>query len=213
MQTKAWLKRDPAAVLPLWVRWVSFAWLTVWIPSYSVYWGWANFLHLCDIAVLLTCVGLVFNNALLLSSQAVSSLVADLLWCVDAGWRWIVGRHLTGGTEYMWDARVPLWVRLLSLFHVVLPLLLLWTLRQTGYDSRGFRLQCWIAGALLVVSRILGPARNLNYAFFDPLFRRTFGPAPVHLALVFIALVGMVYWPTHRILAWALPPCGPAGSS
>src|SRR5712672_4035908 len=55
--------------------------------------GWANFLHLCDVAVFLTCVGLAYNNALLLSSQAVSSLVGDLLWCLDAGWRWFVGRH------------------------------------------------------------------------------------------------------------------------
>ena len=63
------------------------------VPSYAIYRGWANFLHLCDVAVFLTCVGLAYNNALLLSSQAVSSLVGDLLWCLDAGWRWFVGRH------------------------------------------------------------------------------------------------------------------------
>src|SRR5712672_578226 len=59
------------------------------VPSYAIYWGWANFLHLCDVAVFLTCVGLAYNNALLLSSQAVSSLVGALLWCLDAGWRWV----------------------------------------------------------------------------------------------------------------------------
>ncbi len=89
------------SVFPYWVRWVSLAWLAVWVPSYAVYWGWANFLHLCDVGVFLACLGFAYNNALLLSSQAVSSLVGDLLWCLDAGWRWFVGRHLTGGTEYM----------------------------------------------------------------------------------------------------------------
>ena len=168
-----------------------------------MYWGWVNFLHLCDVAVLLTCIGFALNNALLLSSQAVSALVGDFLWCLDAGSRWFVGKHLLGGTQYMWDARFPLWIRLLSLFHVVLPLLLLLALRRTGYDRRALRLQSVIAAALLVVSRFFGPSRNLNYAFADPVFHRAFWPAPVHLVLVFAALVAFIYWPTHRLLVWA----------
>ena len=78
-------------------------------------------------------------------------------------------------------------------------------IRETGYDHRAFRLQCWIAASLLVVSRFLGPSRNLNYAFSDPIFHREFGPAPIHLALIFALLAGMIYWPTHRFLIWILP--------
>ena len=194
------------SLFPSWVRWVSLVWLAVWVPPYAVYWGWANFLHLCDVAVFLTCLGFVYNNALLLSSQAVSSLAGDLLWCLDAGWRWFVGRHLTGGTEYMWDARFPLWVRLLSLFHVVLPMLLLAALRRARYDRRALLFQSGIAMVILLVSRFLGPTQNLNYAFADPIFHRAFGPAPVHLALIFAALAGIIYWPTHVLLARAFPP-------
>lgn len=171
-------------LFPLWVRWASLVWLAVWVPSYALYWGWANFLHLCDIAVLLACIGFACSNVLLLSSQAVSSLIGDLLWCLDAGWRLFAGRHLTGGTEYMWDTRFPLWVRLLSLFHVVLPMLLLAALRRAGYDRRALLLQSGIAMVLLGVSRFLGPTQNLNYAFADPIFHRAFGPAPIHLALI-----------------------------
>ena len=115
-------------------------------------------------------------------------------------------QHLTGGTEYMWDARFPLWVRLLSLFHVVLPVLLLAALRRAGYDHRALRLQSWIAAALLAASRFLGPTQNVNYAFADPIFHRAFGPAPVHLAVIFAALVRIIYWPTHLLLARAFPP-------
>jgi hypothetical protein len=174
--------------LSSWVRWASLVWLAVWIPSYAMYWGWVNFLHLCDVAVFLTCAGLAYNNVLLLSSQAVSSLAGGFLWCLDASWRSVVGRHLIGGTQYMWDTRFPLWVRLLSMFHVVLPLVLVAALRRTGYDHRALRLQCWVAGTLLAASRLLGPSRNLNYAFADPVFHRAFGPAPIHLALIFAAL-------------------------
>ena len=192
-------------LFPLGVRCVSLVWLAVWVPSYALYWGWANFLHLCDVAVLLTWIGFARSDVLLLSSQAVSSLIGDLLWCLDAGWRLFAGRNLTGGTEYMWDVRFPLWVRLLSLFHVVLPILLLAALRRAGYDRRALLLQSGIAMVLLVVSRFLGPTQNLNYAFADPIFHRAFGPAPVHLALIFAALTGVIYWPTHVLLARAFP--------
>jgi hypothetical protein len=193
-------------LVPLWVRWISLVWLAVWVPSYALYWGWANFLHLCDVAVLLTCIGFARSDVLMLSSQAVSSLLGDLLWCLDAGWRLFTGAHLSGGTEYMWDTRFPVWVRLLSLFHVVLPVLLLSAVCRTGYDSRALRLQCGIAASLLVASRLLGPSRNINYSFADPIFHRSFGPAPVHLALIFAALTGVIYWPTHLLLARAFRP-------
>jgi hypothetical protein len=188
-----------------WIRWAAVLWLLVWVPTYGIYWGWANFLHFCDVAVLLACFGFLRGNALLLSSQAVSSLVPDLLWCLDAGWRLLTGRNLVGGTEYLWDARVPLWVRLLSLFHVVLPLLLVLALRRTGYDRRGWALQSSIAAALLVVSRFVAPALNLNFAFADPIFHRALGPAPVHLAIILFTTVGIIYWPTHRLLARLFP--------
>ena len=194
------------SLFPLWVRGAGLVWLAVWVPSYALYWGWANFLHLCDVAVLLTCIGFARSDVLLLSSQAVSSLIGDLLWCLDAGWRLFTGRHLTGGTEYMWDTRFPLWVRLLSLFHVVLPMLLLAALRRAGYDRRALLLQSGIAMVVLVVSRFLGPTQNLNYAFADPIFHRAFGPAVVHLAIVFAALLGIIYCPTHVLLARAFPP-------
>ena len=194
------------SLFPLWVRWAGLVWLAVWVPSYALYWGWANFLHLCDVAVLLTCIGFALSDVLLLSSQALSSLIGDLLWCLDVGWRFFTGRHLTGGTEYMWDTRFPLWVRLLSLFHVVLPMLLLAALRRAGYDRRALLLQSGIAMVILLVSRFLGPTQNLNYAFADPIFHRAFGPAPVHLALVFAALFTIIYCPTHVLLARSFPP-------
>ena len=98
----------------------------MWLPWTAAVYGFANFLNLCDLAVLLSVLGLWTRSALLLSSQALSSLVVDGLWVLDVSWRLAFGRHLIGGTEYMWDPRFPLELRLLSLFHVVLPVLLLW---------------------------------------------------------------------------------------
>jgi len=182
------------------LRWVALLWLAVWTPAYWMVWGPVNFLHLCDITVLLTCVGLWRSSSLLLSSQAVASIVTDLLWSLDVTWRLLAGRHLLGGTEYMWDARYPLAVRLLSLFHVVWPGLLLWSLGRVGYDRRGWKLQAAIAAAALMAARFTAPQLNINYAFRDPLWGRSLGPASVHLALTWSVLVGVFYWPTHLAL-------------
>ena len=77
---------------PAWLRWAALVWLVVWIPAYWHTWGAANFLHLCDIAVILTCVGMWTNSALLISSQAVRSLLVDAAWTLDAASRFIRGR-------------------------------------------------------------------------------------------------------------------------
>jgi hypothetical protein len=187
------------------LRWVALSWLVVWLPSYVWAWGWANLLHLCDMAVILGCVGIWWGSSLLISSQAVGSLAAGILWVLDVGWRLTTGRFLVGGTDYMWDARYPLWVRLLSCFHIGLPLALLWAMRKVGYDRRALALQAAIAVGLFVAARFLPQELNLNYAYRDPLFHRVWGPAPVHLAVIFFFAVVFLYWPTHLLLGWMFP--------
>ncbi len=187
------------------LRWVSLLWMVVWLPAYFRYWGWANVLHLCDIAVILSFAGIWWANPLLLSSQAVSSLGPGLFWIMDVGWRAATGRFLVGGTDYMWDARCPLWVRLLSAFHIGLPLVLLWTLRRVGYDKRALAMQAAILAVLLIISRFLSADLNMNYSYRDPVFHRAWGPAPVHLLAAFLIIAGAVYWPTHLLLKWLFP--------
>lgn len=181
------------------LRWVALAWLVVWVPAYWLFWGPVVFLNLCDIAVVLTCIGLWRGSALLLSSQAVSSLVVDFAWILDLAWRAFTGHHLIGGTEYMWDAAYPVWLRALSMFHVALPVVLIWSLRRVGYDRRAPWLQIAIAAMVLVASRAVGPAVNANFAFTDPLFGRSWGPAPVQLA-VLLGGLAIVYALTDRAL-------------
>jgi hypothetical protein len=105
----------------------------------------------------------------------------------------------------MWDARVPIWARLLSSFHIALPLALLLAMRKIGYDRRALALQAAIAAGLFIVSRFLPPALNMNYVYQDPLFHRAWGPAPLHLAVIFAGAVVLLYWPTHLLLSWLFP--------
>ena len=189
-----------AAPFPPAVRVGALAWLFLFVTLYWRTYGPANLLQLCDVAVILTCWGLWRGSSLLLSAQALSSLVVDLAWDLDFLWRLVLGRHLIGGTEYMWDPRYPLPVRAMSLFHVVWPVLLVWAVRRIGYDRRAWLVQSLIALALLVASRFVLPGANLNFAQTDPFFHRQVGPAPVHVLLTWLVLITAVYWPTHRVL-------------
>jgi hypothetical protein len=190
------------------LRWVALLFLAVYVPSYTIAYGAANFVFLCNLAVFLTALGLWLGSPLVLSSQALCCLVVGAVWSVDVASRVATGRHWIGGTEYLWDARWPLFTRLLSFYHVALPLVLLRALRRAGYDRRALLLQSAIAVAAIVAGRLLGPAANVNHAFLDPFFKRSWGPAPVHVAVVAGALVGVVYPVTHLALRRLFP--GPA---
>ncbi len=183
------------------LRWLGLVWLAVYLPTYSAAYGLANFLFLCNLGVMLTAAALVFGSRLVLSSQAVAAPVIGISWALDAGWRVATGHHLYGGTEYMWDPQYPLFTRLLSLYHLAWPVLVVALVLRAGYDRRGWPLQAAIAAVALVVSRLFtAPMENINFAFRDPLFGRAFEPAALHLAIVFMTLAGVAYGLTHWLL-------------
>jgi hypothetical protein len=177
----------------------------VWMPAYARLYGMLNFVSLCDLGMILACVGVWRASPLLLGSQLVGAVVIDSAWTVDVAWRVVSGKHLLGGTEYMWDALLPLWLRLLSLFHVVLPTLLVLAVRRVGYDPRGLALQAAIAMAAIAAGRLAGPEANLNMAFRDPVLHRTWGPPAVHVATMVAGAVLGLYVPTHLFLSRWLP--------
>jgi hypothetical protein len=201
----------PRQKIPNWFGDVALFFLALWFAAYWHAWGPANFLHLCDIAVILTCIGLWRNSSLLVSSQAVSSVLIDLVWTLDVAARLIFGHHLIGGTEYLFEGSTPLWARLLSLFHIILPFVLLWSLSRLGYDRRGWKLQSAILVPVLIASRLVAPDQNLNFAVQDPFLHRSYGPAPTHLFITFLFLVFVVYIPTHLLFGRLFPP--PASQS
>lgn len=180
-------------------RWAALLWVLTWFPLYTWSWGWRNMMHLCDVSVVVACLGLWFRQSLLVSSQALLAPLVGILWSLDVFWRIVTGHHLLGGTEYMWDGHYALWLRLLSCFHIVLPFVLLWALRILGYDRRAVLLQTAITAALLIFSRFLSPQLNMNYAFQDPLLHREWGPAPLHLAVILVGCLAIFFLPAHFV--------------
>jgi hypothetical protein len=101
----------------------------------------------------------------------------------------------------MWNAEIPLWIRGLSLFHVVLPPLLLFAVRRLGYDRRALPAQtllCWILLPLCYF--FTPPERDLNWVFglFDKTQTRI--PGGLYLLATMAGYVVFLYGPTHLLL-------------
>ncbi len=185
------------------LRWLGLAWLAVYLPSYTLAYGVTNFLFLCNLGVLITAAALWSGSRLWISSQAVAAPIIGCAWALDAGWRVVSGEFLFGGTAYMWDPHYPLFTRLLSLYHLAWPLLVVACVARGGYDRRGWALQSALAALAIVVARLATPpADNINFAFRDPFLGAQIGPPALHLALVIAALGGVAYGVTHGLLAW-----------
>lgn len=192
--------------IPAGVRLAAVAFLLVWAPVYWHFWGPTNLLFLCDIAVLLGCIGLALQSPLLISSQSLAIGFVSIFWIFDVAWHLFFGGGVIGGTDYMFDQNYPLWVRLISLYHVVLPLILLWATNRIGYDRRAFRLECSIAAIAILCSRAAQPALNINFAFSAPVLHRQIGSTSVHLVLTFLGTIVILYAPAHFLMRRLFAP-------
>ena len=188
--------------VPLWLKIMWTFWLAVWIPLYWQQYGAQNFLYFCDLGNILIGVALWTESRLIFSWQATGLLVFQSLYIVDLVSALVSGRHLIGGTEYMFDSAVPLHLRLLSLFHVVTPPLLLWAVARLGYDRRGWKLQTVTTWVVVTINYLWRSERDVNWA--RGLFYREQHavPGPVYLLAYFVLVPLLVYLPTHLLLEW-----------
>ena len=188
--------------VPLWLKIAWTVWVLCWIPLYWKQYGVQNFLFFCDLGNLVIAMALWSESALLFSWQAVSLLVFQTLFTIDLVGAWAIGRHLIGGTEFMFDPHLPGFVRALSLFHVVTPVLLLWAIWRLGYDERGWKLQtltCWM---VVPINYFWRPEHNVNWARGIFFVQQKIVPGWMYLLAYLVLVPVVVYYPTHLSLAW-----------
>src|SRR5947208_14253840 len=106
------------------------------LPVYLVHYGPANFLWFSDIALVVTGIALWYESRLLAIMMAVGVLLPELLWNVSFPSRLLAYVRVSGLAAYIFDRALPRWIRALCLFHIPMPLVLLWMLHTLGYDSR-----------------------------------------------------------------------------
>jgi len=203
----------PERRLPLWLKLVWTAWVAVWVPFYWHHYGPQNFLWFCDMANFGILAALWTESALLMSWQAVSVLLVQILWTIDLAGRVLLGFHLIGGSEYMFLPTIPLVTRLLSLFHAAMPAILVWGIWRLGYDRRAWICQSAWSWLILPVCYFGWGARpgfegGINWVV-GPFDRPQTWMRPLpYLGFCMIAYPVLLYAPTHlalRVLARRRP--------
>ena len=192
--------RIPPMRVPLWLKVVWTVWVAVWAPFYWRQYGAQNFLYFCDLGNFFVAVGLWTESALIFSWQATGLLLFQTLYAIDLAGTLVSGKHGIGGTEYMFDGNVPLFIRLLSLFHVVMPPLLLWAISRLGYDERGWKLQTLTTWIVVPVNYFWRPEYDVNFARGLFFHQQHLVPGPVYLLAYLIVAPLVIYFPTHVLL-------------
>src|ERR1700751_4363148 len=144
--------RPTKSRIPLWLKIAWTIWLLVWAPVYWRQYGAQNFLYFCDVGNFLIAIGLWCESRLILSWQGVGLLVFQTLYAIDLIAALLFRHHIIGGTEYMFDPKISLFVRLLGLYHLVVPPLLLCTVNRLGYDPAALRWQTVTAWTLVLIN-------------------------------------------------------------
>jgi hypothetical protein len=157
-----------------------------------------------DIALIGAVPALWFENRALASILAVAVLGPELLWNLDFLFRLLLRRRVIGLTEYMFEADRPRILRLLSLFHVPLPLLLVWMVYAYGYASAlALPGAVLLAAVVLPASRVFGsPEENINWTYGLASVQARLTPV-AYMALLFAVFVLLVFTPTDWLLRWA----------
>jgi len=172
-------------VIPLGLKVVYTIFVCALVPIYWREYGLANFLWFSDIALLALVPALWLENALLVSMLAISVVFFEALWNVDFFFGLAIGKPLIGLSAYMFDLRIPLFIRGLSCFHIVLPLLLLWLLHRLGYDQRAFLWQTIVALVVLPLSYLVSnPQENVNWVYGLGENPQRILPAPLFVILL-----------------------------
>ena len=168
-----------------------------------VYWprhGPRNFLWFSDIAFIGAVPAMWLESALLSGVLACIALLPEILWNVDYGLRLLLRRRITGLTEYMFDPGIPRWLRAVSLFHVPLPLVLVWLVAAYGYPEASLAAGAGTGAVVLALSWwFSSPEKNINWVYGPARVQRLL-PQPVYLALLYLAFVLLVFLPTHWVL-------------
>jgi hypothetical protein len=150
--------------------------------------------------------GLWLESPLIVSTLTVAVALPETLWNLDFFARLLTGRAPLGMATYMFDTTLPRFLRALSLFHVVLPVLMVWTLTRIGYDPRALLVQTVLGTSLFVLCYTLTkPSENINWVFGPGSKPQTWFSPLVYVVLITISFPLFVYLPSHFVLMRVMP--------
>src|SRR5262249_27926942 len=181
-------------MIPLSLKIIYSLFVCALVPIYWRQYGPANFLWFSDIALLALVPALWLENGLLVSMMAISVVFFEVLWNMDFFFGLATGKSLIGLSAYMFDPKIPLFIRRLSCSLMVLPLLLLWMLHRLGYDQHAFFWQTIVALVVLPLSYLTSnPRDNVNWVYGFGENPQRILPGPLFVILLMLLFPLAVY--------------------
>lgn len=185
----------------LWIKIAYTVFILILIPIYWRKWGPANFLWFSDIALFGSVIALWMESKLLASMMAIGVLVPELYWNLELFVRLFTGYKLAGLTDYMWNKEKPLYLRLLSLFHTALPVILILMLHNFGYDQSAIYFQTGLAWIILLLTfKFTNPSENINWVFGLGSSPQNKISSRLFLIIIMLLYPIVLFLPTHLIL-------------
>lgn len=189
--------------IPLWLKAAYTLWLLLLIPIDLDFYGPWIFLWFCHVGNLVLAIALWTESRLLFSWQTLSVLFFQVMFTLDLLGRLALGFHPIGGTEYVFDTiNYPWHIRVSSMFHVFIPVLLLWGVWRLGYDRRAFGLQVVFVWCLLTICYFFSPAEmHINWVFGPYDKPQTLVSPAIYLVFLMLMLPLVPCLPIHLALS------------
>ncbi len=162
-------------------------------------------LWFCDVALLLTALGLLFRSAALVTAELTAVLVFHLAWNIDFWLYLLFGYSLTGATDYMFYPELNIAEKSLSFFnHAFVVPAAVYGVCVLGISRKAWLLQ-WLQTSLLFVLTYLltRPEENINWMFGTVLSGLSPGVIrPIfYYTLMILVPPLLIYFPINRLLA------------
>ncbi|AGA32841.1 putative transmembrane protein [Thioalkalivibrio nitratireducens DSM 14787] len=192
-------------MIPLWFKLAYLAFIVVLVPVYSVEHGLVNFLWLSNVALLGGLLAAWLESARVASMVLLAVLLPELGWIVDfLGSLLLLGPTPLGVVDYMYNPEIALFVRLLSLYHLLLPFVLLWLVWRLGYDRAAWKLWIPIGLSILLLSFLFSsPERNVNWVW-GPGGEPQEWMSPHAWLMVVMVFCAVLWWATHVLVGHVL---------
>ena len=188
-------------MIPLYLKIAYTIFVAATVVVYARNYKLQNFLWFSDIALITMVPALWLESSLLASMMAVGVLLPELYCNIGFFARLATGRRIGDLSAYMFDGRIPLYLRAFSLFHVVLPVLIVWTVSRLGYDPNAFLAQSLLAIIVLPLTYVIAEGtENINWVYGLSTAPQKLLPPLGYLALVIAGFPVLIYLPTHLLL-------------
>lgn len=182
--------------------------ISILIPVYWYYYGPQNFLWLSDFGLFLTVAALWLDSGLLMSMAAVGVMVVELAWNIDFFLELCCNMNPIHLSDYMFNASYPLVLRLLSLFHVITPVIWIFYLKKNCYDTRAlyyFTVLYWVS--LFFIYFFTNPTENISWVFWPQVYSVNYIPEKFWIVCLFIFFPSLIFFPTHYIFKRFFKAC------